>query len=167
MSILDIAFSPVGQLPQSRFSGLPGRQKKRAEAAISPPIKQKVLTGAAAGLRMHSEALRRMKLAAWRPAMEKLAALLDDPDSIADLDVDPPSPEIVGNAIAVAMDLFAKSHAAPTSVTPDANGGVVFEHSLSDGAEQIHFWDDGTVEYLAFKGTSIVERKLIGGHRGD
>ena len=46
----------------------------------------------------------------------------------------------------------------PTSVVPDANGGIVFERRRNNLSEVLHVWDDGKVEYQCFHGTDLIKR---------
>lgn len=45
------------------------------------------------------------------------------------------------------------------TVIIDPNGGLLFERKLSyPCVEQTHFWDDGTIDYLFFSGTKLLQR---------
>ena len=100
---------------------------------------------------------------AWQRLIdEKLLQWLRDPDQIEDDSIDAPTATIVR----LSLDLAEKSREvgfpAPDRIVPDPNGGVVFERREGDVSEAFHVWDDGSVEYMRFHGTQLVERRPIG-----
>ncbi len=49
----------------------------------------------------------------------------------------------------------------PDSIVPDPNGGIVFERREGKVSEVLHVWDDGSAEYMRFRGTQLVERQPL------
>jgi hypothetical protein len=84
-----------------------------------------------------------------------------DADQFEDEGIEPPTRDTIQLAIAVAEKLRDAGLAAPNSVVPDANGGIVFERRETDLAEVFHVWDDGTIEYQCFRGTRLIERRPL------
>jgi len=84
-----------------------------------------------------------------------------DTDPFEDEGIEPPAGDTVQLAIALAEKLRDAALAAPNSVVPDANGGIVFELRDNDVIEVFHVWDDGTIEYQCFHGTRLIERRPL------
>lgn len=84
-----------------------------------------------------------------------------NPEQFADEGIDPPTRDTVQLAIGLAESLRDAGLAVPSSVVPDANGGIVFERREKDLAEVFHVWDDGTIEYQCFHGTRLIERRPL------
>ncbi len=84
-----------------------------------------------------------------------------DPDRFTDEGVEAPDGQIIALAIAVAERYRDQGYAAPDSVVPDPNGGIVFERRENGSSEVIHVWDDGHVEYMRFEGTRLVARETL------
>ena len=98
----------------------------------------------------------------WQELIDgKLIAWLQDPAQLADDGLEPPTGRTLRLAIDYAEKYRDKSILPPSSIVPDPNGGIVFELRQNGASEVIHFWDDGTVEYQRFCGTSLVERSLV------
>jgi hypothetical protein len=98
---------------------------------------------------------------------EKWKAIIDNQliewgwsqDLFDDDEIEPPSRRIVQIAIK-----FAQRNSRlvpPDRVSPDGQGGIVFERRERDTSEVIHVWDDGSVEYQQFAGTKLVERRIL------
>ncbi|MBM4061052.1 MAG: hypothetical protein FJ265_08140 [Planctomycetes bacterium] len=68
----------------------------------------------------------------WDPTFEKLQAWLADPTALADDDVDPPAPETIRLAIAIAGQRRARARPAPTRLMPNGEAGIVFEWSAGN-----------------------------------
>lgn len=98
--------------------------------------------------------------AAWQRWLdETLSNWLRDPSRIADEGIEPPSETVLRLAADLAAKLRDEGRSPPTSVVCDPNGGVVFEWRDGDAAEVCHVWDDGSVEFMRFEGTRLVERR--------
>lgn len=89
---------------------------------------------------------------------EKLMKWLRDSGELEDDGVDPPSGTILRLAIDYAEACRDEWVAPPQSIVPDGSGGIVFERGEGTLSEKIHFWDDGTVEYLQFQGSRLAVR---------
>jgi hypothetical protein len=97
--------------------------------------------------------------AGWQRVIDQtLMDWLRDPGQFEDEGIEPPS----GTTIRVSMDLAEacrdEGQPAPDRVVCDPNGGIVFERRQGDVSEVLHVWDDGSVEYMCFQGTRLVER---------
>lgn len=102
------------------------------------------------------------KRAAWQQVIDqKLIEWAGNPSQLEDDRLDPPSAELIRRAIDFARALQQAGYTPPTNVVPDANGGLVFHRRQQDTSEEIHFWDDGTVEYCRFHGARLVERRPL------
>ncbi len=102
----------------------------------------------------------------WREAWDqvidhKLIAWGSDPSQLEDEGIDPPTREIIYQAIRLAQEYRDAKCPAPDSIVPDPNGGIVFERREKDVSEVLHIWEDGTTEYLFFRGTRLVERRIL------
>jgi hypothetical protein len=98
----------------------------------------------------------------WQDLIDsKLIKWLQDPTQLGDEGSDPPAGKILRLAIDYAEKFRDELLAPPTSVVPDANGGIVFERRQDNISEVFHFWDDGALEYLRFQGTKLVERNSV------
>ena len=84
-----------------------------------------------------------------------------NPDQFADDGVDTPSKETIARAINWAEGMRDADVLPPTTVVVDANGGVVVERREGSVAQVVHFWDDGSTEYMRFQGTKLVVRHPI------
>lgn len=82
-------------------------------------------------------------------------------EQLDDEGIEPPTRNTIQLAIAAAETLRDAGLAAPNSVVPDANGGIVFERRENDVTEVFHVWDDGTIEYQHFHGARLIERRLL------
>lgn len=81
-----------------------------------------------------------------------------DPTRFDDEGVEPPAGETIQRAVALAQGWRDDGLAAPDNVCVDPSGGIVFERREGSLAEIFHLWDDGTVEYLSFEGTRLINR---------
>jgi len=84
-----------------------------------------------------------------------------DPNQLADDGVEPPTGETILRAIRLAEELRNAGLAAPDSILPDPNGGILFECRNGDLVEVYHVWDDGTTEYHCFHGTQLIIRRTV------
>jgi len=132
-------------------------------AFLSPPLPSVVDTRGQSELLATRESGQRISEDAWEEFIDR--TLIEwgcAPGQLADEGIEPPKPETIGQAIRVAERLKEQGRAAPDSVVPDPNGGIVFERRAgSDISEVLHFWDDGSVEYFRFQGHRLLERKNI------
>jgi hypothetical protein len=80
-------------------------------------------------------------------------------DLFDDDDIEPPSSSVV--QIAIEFAVCNSKLIPPDRVAPDGQGGIVFERREGDTSEVVHVWDDGSVEYQQFVGTSLVERRIL------
>lgn len=98
----------------------------------------------------------------WTALIEDtLSKWLRDPSYLEDEEIDPPSAAIIRLAMDLAFTLRDRGEVAPSSIVPDASGGIVFERRSNSGSESYHIWDDASVEYFRFEGTAIVERRSV------
>ncbi len=100
---------------------------------------------------------------AWnRLIEEKLLEWLRDPRQLEDDGIDAPTATIVRLSLDLAERFREKGFPAPDRIVPDPNGGIVFERHEGDVSEVLHVWDDGSVEYMRFRATQLVERQPFG-----
>jgi hypothetical protein len=98
--------------------------------------------------------------AAWQSLIDyRLIELGCHSEQIDDEGVSPPSRAIVQIAIQLAERFRDAGFLPPSSVVPDANGGIVFERREENTTEVFHIWDDGEIEYQRFEGSRLVERR--------
>jgi hypothetical protein len=83
-------------------------------------------------------------------------------NALKDEGIEPPTKEAMEQAFRWVQKCQAHGMALPTSVVIDPNGGIVFERRRNDVTEAMHFWDDGSVEYMRFVGNQLAERRLLG-----
>lgn len=84
-----------------------------------------------------------------------------DPVQLADDGVDAPTENVIRAAIVLAQHLMAQGLPAPSNVTPDTSGGIVFERREGDVLEAYHIWDDGEIDYQGYLGTELIERHRL------
>ena len=99
---------------------------------------------------------------AWQRLIDdKLMKWLHDPSQLDDDGVDAPTGTILRLVIDHAERFRDQALPPPDSIVPDCNGGVVFERREDDVVEVFHFWQDGTLEYQQFRGTTLIERSAL------
>lgn len=100
--------------------------------------------------------------AVWQRLIDTtLMSWLRDPTQLQDDANDTPLPKIIRLSLDVAEKYMDAGFPAPDSIVPDPNGGIVFERSEADTSEAIHVWSDGTVDYMHFHRTRLVERSPL------
>lgn len=99
---------------------------------------------------------------AWQRLIDKLLEWLRDPAQLEDDGIDAPTATILRLSLDLAERYRDARLAAPDSIVPDPNGGIVFERRERNVSEVLHVWDDGSAEYMRFHGTQLVERQPIG-----
>ena len=98
----------------------------------------------------------------WQRLIDRqLLEWLRDPSQIEDEGLDAPSATIIRLSLDLAESFRDRGLPAPASIVPDPNGGIVFERREGDVSEVFHVWDDGSVEYLRFHETQLVERRPL------
>ena len=98
----------------------------------------------------------------WQNLIDyKLIDWSRDPSQLDDEGVEPPTPKTLQRAIKLAQEFRDAGDAAPDTVVPDPNGGIVFERRRDDVCEVFHVWDDASVEYRRFQGTTLVQRRSL------
>lgn len=96
----------------------------------------------------------------WNPVIDDiLLSWLRNPRQLADDGVEPPSSSVLRLALDFAEKFRDELFLAPDRVSVDPNGGIVFEKLDGPVVHEIHIWDDGTVEYMRFNGSTLVLRK--------
>ena len=101
------------------------------------------------------------RLENWSNHILTLLSWLRDPSQLEDDGVTAPQRSIIRLAIDYAEQSRDRALAAPTRIATDSNGGIVFTLANPRGAEEIHFWDDGKVEYLDFVGNDLKVRREV------
>jgi hypothetical protein len=99
---------------------------------------------------------------AWQQVIDR--KLIDwgcHPEQMEDEGIDPPSRETISRAIRLVEAYRDQGCPAPDSVVLDPNGGIVFERREQDISEVLHLWEDGATEYLLFRGTQLVQRRIL------
>lgn len=156
MSLIDLPRFILQPQPQhrSRISD-PG-------GFFSTPLPRVVRTGVDDATSNHAELKYFAAQLKWRTLIEgKLGGWLRDPKQLEDEGVDAPSKATLKLAISIGERLRDSGFSPPDSIVCDANGGVVFERREDNHAEVIHIWDDGTAEFMMFRGTKIGMRGKI------
>ena len=135
----------------------------KCASCASPPTRAVVATNADATSPMSGDSARDEKAReVWRTLIDyKLIDLGCNSRQFEEEGIEPPSGEIVRLAINMAECFCDAGCPPPSSVVPDANGGIVFERRENGLSEVVHVWDDETVEYQRFQGTRLVERKTL------
>jgi hypothetical protein len=91
----------------------------------------------------------------WQKSLSVLVELAAIPD---DVGVERPNFKSVSSAICYAFYMGSIGLPAPDKIVADSNGGVVFELNNGIESENIHFWDDGEIEYIAFENNKVIEQ---------
>lgn len=139
-----------------------------SRASMSRSVQKKVNTGAdtkslgtADDQRNEQSRIEQLR-SAWEAIIDhKLIEWGRDLGQLADDGVDPPTGDTISRAIELAQSWKNAGMTPPQTVVPDANGGIVFERRYDGRAEVLHLWDDGTLEYQQFCGTTLVERMAL------
>ena len=134
----------------------------KPRASVSPHVIEPVETG----VDTESPASGEVNQKRWREAWQRmidgtLMNWLRDPSQVEDEGIDAPSGTILRLSMDLAERFRDKGFPSPDSVVPDPNGGIVFERREGDMSEVFHIWDDGSVEYMRFQGTHLMERSPI------
>lgn len=81
-----------------------------------------------------------------------------DPAILEDDGIIPPTIGTVKNACDIARVLCRLGLPAPTRIVPTGDGGIAFQADADHDFVSIEIAADGTVEYLRFSGSKLVER---------
>lgn len=82
-----------------------------------------------------------------------------DPSQLDEEGTKVPSKDTIQRAISLADRLCKNGLPAPTSIVPDAHGGIVFERKSGEVFESVRVMPNGTAEYCAFKDYHLIERQ--------
>ena len=82
-----------------------------------------------------------------------------DPSQLDEEGTKAPSKDTIQRAIWLADRLCKNGFPAPTSIVPDAHGGIVLEWKSGEVFESVRIMPDGTAEYCAFKDYRLIERQ--------
>jgi hypothetical protein len=82
-----------------------------------------------------------------------------DPCQLDEEGTEVPSKDTIRRAIKLADRLCKDGLPAPTSIVPDAHGGIVFERKSGELFESVRIMPDGTAEYCAFKYCRLIDRQ--------
>jgi len=105
------------------------------------------------------EAVRRE---AWQRLIdERLLEWLSRPTQLDEDGFDAPTATIIRLSLDLAERFCEEGFPPPDSIVPDPNGGIAFERREGHVSEVLHVWDDGSVEYMRFHGTQLVERQPL------
>ena len=77
---------------------------------------------------------------------------------LANEGIEPPTALALKRATDWVMQCRESAIPSPQSVVLDPHGGIVFERREGKMIEVMHFWDDGTADYLLFIDSKIVKR---------
>jgi hypothetical protein len=103
--------------------------------------------------------LERKVRAKWQAVIKQtLLCWLRDPRQLEGDGVDAPSGAILRLSLDLAESCMEDNLAPPNRIVPDPNGGIVFERRDGDTSEVLHVWDDGSIEFMKFEGTKLVDR---------
>ena len=130
---------------------------------VSAPIDAPVSTGAdtQSSMLIHSAKTSRNHHV-WQQLINRtLLRWLENPTLVEDEYIAAPSRQIIRLALDLAERCRDSGIDAPDRIVPDPNGGFVFERMEDSRSEVLHVWDDGSVEYMHFVGTRLVERRPV------
>lgn len=85
------------------------------------------------------------------------------PELLEDDGVCAPTRQALARGIDLAHRLAAKGWPAPQRVSPDGDGGIVFEWRENDVSREIRIWDDGTGKWVVFDGMKLVASEPLDG----
>ena len=131
---------------------------------ISAPVREAFPANADYGAPVMSNRSRLREAAdqeAWQDVIDRKLIEWAIDFSPPDDDIEPPSRHTLQIAALLAQQLKDEGSPPPDTVVRDANGGVVFERAVGDGAIAYHIWDDGTVELLRFRDAQLIDRTEI------
>ncbi len=117
------------------------------EASMSPRMPDAVCTVTDPAARI-SRDVAAYVAREWQTVIAKLNNWAQNPAQLEDEGLDAPGPDIIQRAIEFATDYMEKGYAAPTSIAPDPNGGIVFELKCEGDSSVFHFWDDGSESFF-------------------
>ncbi len=93
----------------------------------------------------------------WKELIEyKLLEWGRHPESLEDDGVYAPTPQALASGIRLAHQLAAQRCPAPQRLSPDGDGGIVFEWRENDVSWEIRIWDDSTGKWVVFDGMKLV-----------
>lgn len=122
-------------------------------------VERQVVTTSADQASMDDDLARKR---AWQTIIDhQLIEWVCNPDIFDDEDYDPPNRDVITQAITLAREFCNAGGLPPHSVVPDAGGGIVFERRNGSDSQKVHFWDDGTVEYIELTGHKVVDRRKL------
>lgn len=94
----------------------------------------------------------------WSPVIDTLRAWRESPEELGDDFVEAPSHETLELALQIAESLSEKGLSPPLRVVPTVDGGIAFEHRIGDDLEIVEIDADGTVEFMVFRSSRLIER---------
>jgi hypothetical protein len=90
-----------------------------------------------------------------------LVKWFQNPSVLADVDITPPSREVIIRATACAIGMVQLGFPSPDRVVPNGDGGIVFERRRGGRSESIEIESDGCIYYSAFDGSTLIKRQLL------
>lgn len=128
-------------------------------ASIAPRLAKAVDTNVGSSARQMTPTIDDEEREAWENLIDN--TLIDwgrDPEVLEDDGVTPPSVETIKHAYEIAAALRRVNFPAPTRIVPTGDGGIAFEVDAGSDFVSVEIGDNGTVEYLRFSGSKLVER---------
>lgn len=98
---------------------------------------------------------------AWQRVLDMFSDWQHNPQQFDDEGVEPPTSNVIGEAIRCAQSFKNSGKPEPTTVVVDPNGGIVMERKERHFSEVLHIWDDGTSEYQRFHGAYLIDRRNL------
>ena len=99
---------------------------------------------------------------AWERLIDgQLFGWVRNPEQLEDDDIEAPSRAAISAAYELALKMRDKKDPAPSRIAPDSEGGIVFEHREGRDFQTYEIHEDGSIEYLAFHDSQLVDRQTL------
>ncbi len=136
-------------------------QSLEQSKTISEPMSSVIDTGAVYEETLSSGESHQERLAWERLIDGQLIEWGRNPEQLEDDDIEAPSREIISVASTLALTMCRHEMPAPSRIAPDGEGGIVFEHREGRDFETFEIHEDGSIEYLAFHDSQLVDRQTL------
>ncbi len=136
-------------------------QSLERSKTISEPMSSVIDTGAVYEEALSSGESHQERLAWARIIDGQLIEWGGNPEQLEDDDIEAPSREVISVASSLALMMRNRAMPAPSRVAPDGEGGIVFEHREGPDFETFEIHEDGSIEYLAFHDSQLVDRQTL------
>lgn len=100
----------------------------------------------------------------WSEIESTLLEWQDDPSQLEDIDIEPPSIDVIQQAIEYTIGKKTQNAARENNIVrvcPDGDGGITIDIHIDDFLLMTDFEKDGTIEEIIIKSSKVVYRNIL------